>query len=66
MNTVYGVKSKEYVGTCMDRPVFMWGMRFYKDPECKDLAFIDPFHYKNKDGVVKFGGVPTLVHVVKK
>ena len=46
-------------------PVYGWGMRFYTDKECKELASIDPYHYIRKDKVMLMGGVYVLVHVVK-
>ena len=62
---LYGKKSKEEICTCMGKPVYGWGMRFYKDKECKELASINPYHYIRKDKVMLMGGVYVLVHVVK-
>lgn len=63
---LWAIKSKEEIGTCMGRPIYGWGMRFYKDKECKVLASIDPYHYIRKDKIMIMGGVPVLVHVIKK
>lgn len=62
---LYGKKSKEEIGTCMGKPVYGWGMRFYKDKDCTELASIDPYHYIRKDKVMLMGGVYVLVHLVK-
>lgn len=62
---LYGKKSKEYIGTCCGVPIFNWGMRFYKDKNCTELASIDLYHYIRKDKVMLMGGVYVLVHVVK-
>lgn len=62
---LWAKKLKEQIGTCMGKPIYGWGMRFYKDAECKNLASIDPYHYIRKDKVMVLGGVPVLVHVIK-
>ena len=62
---LWAKKSKEEIGTCMGKPIYGWGMRFYKDKDCKVRASIDPYHYIRKDKVMLMGGVYVLVHVVK-
>ena len=62
---LWAKKSKEEIGTWMGKPIYGWGMRFYKDKECKNLASVDPYHYIKKDKVMVLGGVPVLVHVIK-
>ena len=52
---LYGKKSKEQICTCMGKPVYGWGMRFYKDKDCTVLASIDPYHYIRKDKVMLMG-----------
>lgn len=49
----------------MGVPIYGWGMKFYKDTECKNLSAIDPFHYIRKDRVMTLSGMKVLVHVVK-
>jgi len=65
ISELWAKKSKEEIGTCCGRPVFGWGMRLYKDAECKNLAAIDRYHYIRKDQVMTLNCVNVLVHVVK-
>lgn len=65
VSELWAKKSKEYIGTICGEPIFGWGMRFYKDAECKNLSSIDPYHYIMKDKVMILGGVPVLAHVIK-
>lgn len=65
MTELYAKKCKIEQGTCMGVPIYGWGMKFYKDAECKNLEAIDPFHYIRKDKVMTLSGIRVLVHVVK-
>ena len=65
ISELWAKKSKEQIGTCMGEPIYGWGMRFYKDKDCKILASIYPYHYIRKDKVMLLGGVYVLVHLVK-
>ena len=64
ISELWAKKSKEGIGTCMGKPIYGWGMRFYKDKDCKFLSAIDPYHYIRKDKVIIMDGVPVLVHVI--
>jgi len=65
ISELWAKKSKEEIGTCLGRSVYGWGMRLYKDAECKKLAAIDPYHHIRKEQVMTLGGVNVLVHVIK-